>query len=260
MTKAKNFFYKLQFVSFLSLVIYNVQPVEASNYGQDYSYQKTNNLWEQITEYVQQFSTIILGKAQYLLGRAYEDIPMLEDTNKALSWYKESCTIGELEGCNAYYRLSDKIINQAIQANIRQDFYTAFNLVQPLAQRGNARAQAMLGFMYLSGVGIAQNYQQSFQWLKLAAEQGEPTAYYNLAVMYYRGVGTAQNYQEAMMWYLKATEQGNDQDKAQFNIGYLYEYGLGVKRNLKLAKAWYKKSCDIGNISACERYYSLRNY
>ena len=41
------------------------------------------------------------------------------------------------------------------------------------AERGNARAQAMLGFMYATGQGVPQAYDAAVYWYRLAAEQGE---------------------------------------------------------------------------------------
>ncbi|MGA8965943.1 MAG: SEL1-like repeat protein [Pseudolabrys sp.] len=45
-----------------------------------------------------------------------------------------------------------------------------------LAERGNAQAQAILGFIYEHGRGVPQDYAAAVRWYVSAAEQGYPTA------------------------------------------------------------------------------------
>src|SRR5215470_6268642 len=51
-----------------------------------------------------------------------------------------------------------------------------------LAQRGDARAQATLGFMYANGRGVPQSYDVAVDWYLLSAEQGDPTGQYLLGI------------------------------------------------------------------------------
>ena len=53
-----------------------------------------------------------------------------------------------------------------------------------LAQRGDARAQAILGFMYANGRGVPQSYDTAVDWYVRSAEQGDPTGQYLLGLMY----------------------------------------------------------------------------
>lgn len=43
---------------------------------------------------------------------------------------------------------------------------------QPLAEAGNAQAQARLGKAYYQGRGVQQDYAQAVQWFEKAAAQG----------------------------------------------------------------------------------------
>ena len=55
----------------------------------------------------------------------------------------------------------------------KQDYVTAIKKFQIAAEKGNARAQFMLGFMYEEGIGVKQDYAEAMRWYKLAAAQGE---------------------------------------------------------------------------------------
>lgn len=50
-------------------------------------------------------------------------------------------------------------------------FDTAMKIVRPLAERGEARAQELLGFMYGKGQGVSKNFVTGCMWLNLAAFQ-----------------------------------------------------------------------------------------
>jgi TPR repeat protein len=58
----------------------------------------------------------------------------------------------------------------------RGDYVPAMQLVRPLAQAGNAKAQALLGVMYRRGQGVARNSRRAFMWLSLATARGDKSA------------------------------------------------------------------------------------
>src|SRR5262245_43016996 len=82
----------------------------------------------------------------------------------------------------------------------RHDYPTAALIFRPLAEHGDARAQALLGFMYANGRGVPQSYVEAAQWYRRASEQGNATAQYMLGLMYDKGHGVPQNYVEAHKW------------------------------------------------------------
>ena len=69
-----------------------------------------------------------------------------------------------------------------------------------LAQRGDAQAQAILGFMYANGRGVPQSYDAAVDWYLQAAEQGDPTGQYLLGLMYDKGFGVIPNVILAHKW------------------------------------------------------------
>jgi TPR repeat protein len=69
-----------------------------------------------------------------------------------------------------------------------------------LAQRGDAHAQAILGFLYANGRGVPQSYDVAVDWYVLSAEQGDPTGQYLLGLMYDKGFGVTQDVVLAYKW------------------------------------------------------------
>jgi hypothetical protein len=95
----------------------------------------------------------------------------------------------------------ERQFEDATAAYKRGDYATAFRLMKPLAEKGDAKAQHNLGVMYENGQGVPQDYSEAVKWSRRAAEQGIPEAQYNLAVRYDKGQGVPQNYILAHMWF-----------------------------------------------------------
>ena len=82
----------------------------------------------------------------------------------------------------------------------RDDFVGAARDLAPLAARGNARAQAMLGFLYETGQGVPQAYDVASYWYGRAADQGDSTAQCLLGLAYDKGHGVPQDDIAAYKW------------------------------------------------------------
>ena len=130
---------------------------------------------------------------------------------------------------------SDVIAAQA--AFGKGDYATALRLLRPLAEKGDAEMQAVLGAMYGKGLGVRRDYTEAIKWYRKAAEQGNASAQNNLGAIYDRGQGVPQDYTEAIKWYRKAAEQGVV--VVQFNLGVLYDNGEVVPQDFVQAHKWY---------------------
>jgi TPR repeat protein len=135
-------------------------------------------------------------------------------------------------------------IYSASNALSRGDYATAVAEFKKLAEAGNDRAQANLGYMYYAGEGLPQDYKQAVYWYRKAAVQGNKDAQYNLAVSYAFGEGVKQDLTEAAIWYRRAGEQGHV--VSQYSLGISYAYGEGVPQDQKEAARWFKKASDQG--------------
>ena len=125
------------------------------------------------------------------------------------------------------------------------DYATALREWTPLAEQGNATAQALLGVLYANGKGVPKNEETAVKWYKLAAEQGYAVAQYYLGQMYDEGKGVPQNYKTAVKWHKLAAKQGNAE--AQVNLGAMYAYGMGVLTDYVYAHMWGNIAAKNGN-------------
>ena len=91
-------------------------------------------------------------------------------------------------------------LRQGVSAFNRQDYVAASRAFIPLAERGNAPAQAYLAYLFETGRGVPQNYAEAAMWYRRAAEQGDSLAQYSLGLLYDRGQGVPRDIVEASKW------------------------------------------------------------
>lgn len=89
---------------------------------------------------------------------------------------------------------------QGERAYARQNYQLAAQILLPLAEQWDARAQTYIGVMYLRGKGVPQNFLVAAYWLHLAAGAGYPEAQYFLGLMYDKGQGVVQDFVLAHAW------------------------------------------------------------
>ena len=104
--------------------------------------------------------------------------------------------------------------NDAARAYQKGDYGAAFGEYRALAEAGDVRAQANLGWMYQTGQGTALDPAQAVAWYARAAEHGHEIAQYNLGYAYEKGEGAPRDLVQAARWYAKAAKQGNAEAKA----------------------------------------------
>ena len=129
-----------------------------------------------------------------------------------------------------------------LAASQRGDYSTALKIWLPLAERGNVKAQAILGLLFTGGIGgVAQDYKEAVKWYRLAADQGDAKdqadAQFNLGVMYRDGQGIARNYKESVKWFRRAAEQQHA--RAQNNLGVMFAAGQGIAQDYIRAHMWF---------------------
>jgi TPR repeat protein len=142
------------------------------------------------------------------------------------------------------------VIEESAAAIAFHDYQVARQLLLPLADRGNAQAQEMVGTLYAIGAdGANKNYASAMEWYQNAAKQGNARAEVAIGWMYENGWGVRRDQVEAVKWYRKAAEQGND--VAQRNIGNAYAGGwAGVKQDYAEAAKWYTQAANQGDYVA----------
>ncbi len=149
-----------------------------------------------------------------------------------------------------------------IQAYYRGAYEQAFRLLNPLAQRSDARAQFRVGIMYNLGRGVAQNPELAEKWIRSAlpsvqsaATSGEAWAQADLGSLYEEGLIVTRNPVEAARWYRLAAEQGYS--GAQTNLGVMYATGAGVKQDVTEAVRWFRLAAAQGDKIARDNLATL---
>lgn len=140
----------------------------------------------------------------------------------------------------------------AIPAEAEELYAKALDSIKTLADAGNIKAKKALGDYYFGGyAGIAQDYAKALELYTEAGEKGDADAQAQVGFIYQYGCGVDPDYEKAMEWNNRAAQQGNAQGQAQ--IGWLYQQGLGVTQNLDEAGRWYTRAADQGNKWAEDR-------
>lgn len=94
----------------------------------------------------------------------------------------------------------------------------AVDRIKARAQRGNAHAQAMLGFMYANGRGVPQSYDAAVVWYLKSARQGDPDGQYLLGLMYDKGLGVKLDVVQAHKWLNLAAAHAPRQNRENYRL------------------------------------------
>jgi uncharacterized protein len=104
-------------------------------------------------------------------------------------------------------------LTRGTAAYSRGDYVRAVRELSPLAQRGNASALAMLGFMYEHGFGEPQAYRVAADLYAQAAVRGNASAQGLLGLMYDKGHGVPQNFVLAYKWLILAAAHASGRER-----------------------------------------------
>jgi len=89
---------------------------------------------------------------------------------------------------------------RGVAAYSRGDYARAVRELIPAAARGDARAQAQLGFMYENGFGVPQNYVAAADLYQSAAAQGDAFGRSRLGLSYDKGHGVPHSVILSYTW------------------------------------------------------------
>ena len=125
------------------------------------------------------------------------------------------------------------------------NYQTALSLLLPLAEQGNARAEALLGSMYDEGKGVPQDDSEALKWYQSSAQKGNATGQYGLGVFLMDGRDMEKtDLPQATELFRKAALQGNA--GAQYRLGLIYSEAMGVAEDDVIAAEWFRKSASQG--------------
>ncbi len=95
-----------------------------------------------------------------------------------------------------------------VTAYYQKNYPHAFELWVPLAEKGDAMSQVLVGSLFAFGQGVKRNDLEAVRWYGQAAFQGNAQGQFNLAIMYEHGWGVGKSLDLAIYWYGKAAVQG----------------------------------------------------
>ena len=119
-------------------------------------------------------------------------------------------------------------LNAGLAALKREHYATALRSWLPLAEAGDAEAQANVGYMYEEGLGVTQQFDVAVSWYEKAAASGSMQANHNLGMIFAKGRGAPQSWVRALRYFAEAA---NDIPASRYMIGYTYFQGEGNIQN-----------------------------
>lgn len=154
-----------------------------------------------------------------------------------------------------------------------KDYKTALQLLKPLADKGDPKAQWLVGNIYAYGLGVHRDEVEGSKWCQKAADSGYAAAERDVGEAYRVLKGSVKvskchhvghrDDAEAMKWLRRAAKHGSIE--AEFEVGLLYDFGNpGVPKDKAEAVRWWQKSAehgfDIAQYQMGEYYSSLYQY
>ncbi len=134
----------------------------------------------------------------------------------------------------------DMQLSSGIAAFEAKEFRRAWQMLQPLADDGNADAQYRCAIMVQNGLGAVARPDAAAEYMKQAADQEFGLAQHGLGIMYLFGEGVEQDSLEAIRLLKLAGESGLA--GAWTTLGMIYTEGQGVEVNTELAASYYEKA------------------
>ncbi|MBL29214.1 MAG: hypothetical protein CMM50_16910 [Rhodospirillaceae bacterium] len=142
-------------------------------------------------------------------------------------------------------------VDEGVSAYQAGAFDDARKIWEPLAEAGDADAQAWMGALYANGEGVESDRSVAFAWYLRSAENGNVLAMNNVGAMYAQGQGVSKDETAAAQWLEKAAEAGDSY--AQFNFAVMLTKGQGVEQDVAAAAEWYRRASENGHYPSQSR-------
>ncbi|MFM5111675.1 tetratricopeptide repeat protein [Aeromonas caviae] len=129
-------------------------------------------------------------------------------------------------------------------------FDEATRIWTPLAEQGQPRAQALMGWSHEVGQGSEQDMDCAIRLYRQAAQAGDAFGQYRLGEVYLRGAGVKRDLHEAFRWMELAARNGDV--PAMLKVGILHLMGVNGRVELAEAKQWLYQASQKGNKMALQ--------
>ena len=132
--------------------------------------------------------------------------------------------------------------------NPPRNFTKAIRHLEASAERGFATAQATLGMIYFTGIGVKKDSKLAVKWCSRAAKEKLPLGMFYLGMAYSIGDGVEKNDDYSLRWIRTAADR--ELVMAQFTLGMKYATGDGVEKDLETAVSWLHRASIGGSLEA----------
>ena len=151
-----------------------------------------------------------------------------------------------------------------------ENYESALDEFQLLAENDNPYAQLMLARMYNDGNGTEKNMNLHFKWINAAAnnfyngimDQSEDyslehanLAMYSLGYCYTMGLGTDQNFAKAFKWFKKSAD--NNHLNGMYAVAKMYYEGTGTEKNMEASFIYTKMRAESEKNNDPDAYNQL---
>ena len=123
-------------------------------------------------------------------------------------------------------------------------YESAFRILMPLAKRGDADAQCIIGNMYYDGLSVDKSIDEAIEWLNSSALGGNNNANQSLAAIYI----DIKEYKKAKKLLEISISSGNS--VSMHYLGMMYYYGYGIPVDYCKAKKLFEDSIREGNFQS----------
>jgi len=191
------------------------------------------------------------GDAQsqlYLAHLLEEGAGVARDSKAAALWYSKSSALGNPKA--AYGLAGMHLAGTAVPENESM----TVRLLFAAAEKGDSRAQVLLGGLYVAGKA-KNEFLTQLNHNRRAAAQGELRAMYNLGWMSREGAGLPCSMPNAQSWLTKAAEKGFA--PAARLLGDIFFAGDGVPKDVSAALHWYEVGAARGDRSSLRHLAEL---
>ena len=124
----------------------------------------------------------------------------------------------------------------------------AIRHLEASAEKGFATAQATLGMIYFTGIGVKKNASEAIKWCSRAAREKLPLGMFYLGMAYSIGDGVEKNDDYSIRWIRTAADR--ELVMAQLTLGMKFALGDGLNKNLEYAVSWLHRAAAGGSTEA----------
>lgn len=164
---------------------------------------------------------------------------------------KRSCglVLGIVLSAALLAHAQDAGLAAAKEAIRKRDYAAAVKLLQPMVEKDDPKAMAMMGRMRLAGQGVIKDEGIAVDLFRKGADAGDPEAIYLLARQMHLGNGLPKDEPQAVALYKKSADLGNAEAQLWYGIS-LYRGLGGLPLDKAAALPWMRRAAEQGLSSA----------